>query len=931
MDPLQLRRIGPYLVRRFVAEGGMAWVFEVADPKFEGRRLALKMLKPDAAAGHEFERFIGEAALLAEIDHPNLVTVFDAARDEETDCFYYTMTFVDGPPLSERLARGPLGLDEARSVFLSLLDGLAALHERGVVHRDIKPGNVMLGRDGRTRLGDLGIARVEQDAGRTRTGFAVGTVMYMSPEQARGQRVDTSSDVCSVGLTLFEALTGSRVYDNVEDLDSSSNHEILGYLVSLGRTGQEIEIRYPPEATPPHAVREVIETACRLRPEERYRDARAMRDALEEALRPAAAQRPASRWPWIALGAASLVVALAAFYLLYWLPASVAAKDEQAIALEQRVMPLLERAKGLSPALAKEPLARCDASFESAHQHLVDGRRDRAGGLLLSPRARDGYENAIAGYTDVCRQLNDGGLEKRATDRMGAVTRRAGEIRADASKHAPDSWKQIEASLAAPGAVAGDDACAATEAYLDRLAVAEQTLARVSSLEDELAERLAATARNEALAREGEARKQRVGAPEYDRAVQAGELALKSGERARQEREFPTARDAYRAAARHFEKAAQIVPAAKARDDVRRLEEIERNRGIASAIIAKADDLYRSERWKEAEADYREAEKILAKRQPIPTLPPQKPPEIVRRTPEPERVEVGKRAKVVFSVEAKDPNAEDRLAYAWSLDGEPLAAKGASLELRPERGGRVTVSVTDGHGASPSASWTIVLANQAPTLTLQPAGESVSVAEGEKQGFRAKASDPDGGEVSIVFRLDGKQVASGPLYEFTASQPGTHELLVVATDAGGEARSVRRRIEVPARVARVSPPTTIPHEPPPDDPTDPTQGVHRALARYESCLESKKMECLTNVWITLLQPEYKLYRFRFEKLFRDDRPLEVSIALQSVEPDGDQVTVVFEQSESSWASQEPKRYRAVLRKRKTTNEWQMTENKLVGD
>jgi serine/threonine protein kinase len=102
MEARELTQIGPYTVRRFIAEGGMAWVFEVLDPRFEGRDVvrALKMLKPAAAVGDEFQRFTSEASLLAGIDHPNLVTIFDFGKDEATDCFYYTMTFVGGPTMA---------------------------------------------------------------------------------------------------------------------------------------------------------------------------------------------------------------------------------------------------------------------------------------------------------------------------------------------------------------------------------------------------------------------------------------------------------------------------------------------------------------------------------------------------------------------------------------------------------------------------------------------------------------------------------------------------------------------------------------------------------------------------------------------------------------------------------------------------------------
>ena len=247
MDVRSITHVGPYRVTRYVDEGAFAWVFEVVDPKFEGRRLALKMLMPEAAAGEEFRRFESEARLLAGIDHPNIVTIFDFGKSEHQGNFYYTMTFVDGETLRERLARGPLPLEEACRICIEILDGLAYLHDKRIVHRDIKPANVLLGKDGRSRLSDLGIARVETERSKTRTGTAVGTALYMSPEQARGRPVDTRSDLFSVGLTLYEALTGNIAYDHVDSVDSSSGMDVLIYIGGLDQQkNAEFKLVFPP-------------------------------------------------------------------------------------------------------------------------------------------------------------------------------------------------------------------------------------------------------------------------------------------------------------------------------------------------------------------------------------------------------------------------------------------------------------------------------------------------------------------------------------------------------------------------------------------------------------------------------------------------------------------------------------------------------------
>ena len=157
------------------------------------------MLKPQAAQGEEFRRFESEAKLLARIDHPNLITIYDFGIDDATECHFYTMTYVDGAPLSET---DPLSHDEATPIFLDVLSALERLHLQGIIHRDIKPGNILIMADGRVLLSDLGIARQQdQMISLTRTGMAIGSVQYMSPEQARGEMVSPASDVFSDGTS----------------------------------------------------------------------------------------------------------------------------------------------------------------------------------------------------------------------------------------------------------------------------------------------------------------------------------------------------------------------------------------------------------------------------------------------------------------------------------------------------------------------------------------------------------------------------------------------------------------------------------------------------------------------------------------------------------------------------------------------------------
>ena len=306
MDPGGIRQIGPYEVVRLIAEGGMSWVFEVVDHRLEVRR-ALKLLKPTAAAGMEFRRFEVEAQVLARLDHPNLVTIYDFGTDPGTGCLFYTMSLIDGCTLGQL---GSVPVKRVCEIALDVLSGLTAIHDAGIIHRDIKPGNILVGKDGRAQLADLGIARAEEDdLHLTRTGMMVGTVLYASPEHVRGQPVTRASDVFSMGLTLYKTLTGESPYANVEEIDTTSSQDVVMYLGSLVHSGAEFALSFPKSI--PDPIRRVVLQACRLRPEQRYPDARAMRGALRAALVESdAGVRPRSRR--VALPLVLVAVALAA-------------------------------------------------------------------------------------------------------------------------------------------------------------------------------------------------------------------------------------------------------------------------------------------------------------------------------------------------------------------------------------------------------------------------------------------------------------------------------------------------------------------------------------------------------------------------------------------------------------------------------------------
>ena len=202
---------GRYALDAVVGRGGMADVYRATDSVLE-REVAVKVLRSHTTDDADRARFREEAQMLAALDHPNLVTVLDAGVSDEVA--YLVMDLIDGKSLAPFCrGRGIAGRRVAR-IGADLAGVLGYVHARGIEHRDVKPSNILLGRDGIVRLADFGIARLLGDpaAGHTATGATIGTAAYLAPEQVRGEPVTAASDVYSLGLVLLEALTGRRAY-----------------------------------------------------------------------------------------------------------------------------------------------------------------------------------------------------------------------------------------------------------------------------------------------------------------------------------------------------------------------------------------------------------------------------------------------------------------------------------------------------------------------------------------------------------------------------------------------------------------------------------------------------------------------------------------------------------------------------------------------
>jgi tRNA A-37 threonylcarbamoyl transferase component Bud32 len=277
--PLRLHGAGALLAGRYrleerVATGGMGEVWRATDLVLE-RRVAVKLLRETLVDDPKVaERFRREALLAASLSHPSIAGVLDYVQEDGRPGI--VMEYVEGETLADRLAReGPLAPAEAVRIATALLDALGAAHEAGIVHRDVKPGNVILTRAGEVKLTDLGVARAASHTTLTDTGMVVGTAHYLSPEQATGRPATPASDLYAVGAILYEMLVGARPFEAETPL-----------AVAMKRLAEDP--RPPRELRPdlPEPLERVVLRGLARDPDRRYRSARTMREALRAAVAP---------------------------------------------------------------------------------------------------------------------------------------------------------------------------------------------------------------------------------------------------------------------------------------------------------------------------------------------------------------------------------------------------------------------------------------------------------------------------------------------------------------------------------------------------------------------------------------------------------------------------------------------------------------------
>jgi eukaryotic-like serine/threonine-protein kinase len=279
-DPSRQLLGGRYALEEPLGRGGMATVYRGTDTVL-GRAVAVKVLSEPLARDPSFvERFRREARAAAGLAHPGVVTVFDHGSEGGTH--YIVMELIEGPTLAQLFARGPAGTSRTLAIGDAVLAALDAAHARGLVHRDVKPGNVMLTGAGEVKVMDFGIVRSLDAETLTGTGTVVGSASYLAPEQVRGLPTDGRSDLYALGCVLYEGLAGRPPFTGPSAVSVAHQH-VSADPPPLSRL-----------ASVSSSVEAAVMRALAKDPEARYSDAREMRAALSAAAAPAGGE-PAGR------------------------------------------------------------------------------------------------------------------------------------------------------------------------------------------------------------------------------------------------------------------------------------------------------------------------------------------------------------------------------------------------------------------------------------------------------------------------------------------------------------------------------------------------------------------------------------------------------------------------------------------------------------
>lgn len=415
--------IGQYRILSRVGSGGMGTIYRAHDTRLD-REVALKILplqssvEPDAE-----ERLLAEARSAAALEHPNVCSIYEIGRSEEGRPFL-AMALYEGETLKERLRRGPMALEETVEIAIQIARGLSAAHKRGIVHRDIKPGNVMLGTDGTVRILDFGLAAPSNPTS-TPGVTAAGTLAYMSPEQARGDPLDPRTDLWSLGVVLYEMLAGERPFRGENE---------LALLHAIVHVEPEPVSKLRSEVRPPLA--RVLEKLLRKDLGARYGTAAEVTADLAGAGRPAISRR--HRAVLLTGGGATAAFVLAG--ALLWLPgrggspADTAAPSEPSIVvlplenlsadprdapladgMTQELTAILARTRDLRVIASTSAFAFKDRSIDVrgiadslAVSHVLEGSLQRVGSRLrVQVRLVDARDGSTRWSRTYDRQFQD--------------------------------------------------------------------------------------------------------------------------------------------------------------------------------------------------------------------------------------------------------------------------------------------------------------------------------------------------------------------------------------------------------------------------------------------------------------------------------------------------------------------------------------------
>ncbi|MFQ5511714.1 MAG: protein kinase [Candidatus Krumholzibacteriia bacterium] len=441
--------IGGYKIDGTLGEGGMGQVYRARDATLE-RDVAVKVIRAESLTSVGKERFLREARACSRINHPNIITVY--AAGEQDGHPYMAMELVAGRTLRDIIKEGPVPWRQAVAWVSDIADALSRLHQEGIIHRDLKPENIMVKEDGLVKLMDFGIAHMASSATLTQEGTSLGTVFYMSPEQASGKKADARSDIFSLAAVLYEALTGEFAFKGEHPM------AVMYSITNASPAAiDEFGIEFP------EGLREIVERALEKKPEARFADASAFRDELRRLL--GGAKPPSPFRLRVVLPAALVLAAAGVVFGVYLRPGGPAKPDREAARTHNETGVQYEQEGRLDDARAEFAKAiQKDPDYAKPWNNLGmlayrESRTQQTGALrrrklqeadsLLGKNVKLDPSNAVALY-------NLGDIRLEMADSTRAITYYTQAIDADATLLHP--YNNLGTLLIAKGRVneAGD-------------------------------------------------------------------------------------------------------------------------------------------------------------------------------------------------------------------------------------------------------------------------------------------------------------------------------------------------------------------------------------------------------------------------------------------------------------------------------------------